>query len=125
MSEKHRCFINRGLFSTYFLGILFVISISVTAISFNLKAKFHIIDNMKENLKYQSEEMKILAEMKCLLANDALEEFHGENYAITSIEEDCLYVEVYGEREETIVIFYDKESKEVIDVAIRRSIKMS
>lgn len=117
---------NDGFVSYYFLAMLLYIVSLISVIVLKDMDTMYTEMQMKEAGIYQKMEIEVLYDLKERIKNDALDT------SMTSLKNCCysvekndnfLYVEIKGEREESMTVTFDPESKIVLDYVCERDVE--
>lgn len=117
---------NEGFVSYYFLAmLLYIVSLMSVILLKDVDTMYTEIQ-MIEAGNYQKMEIEVLYDLKERVKND---EFDLSMIALKncsySVEknDNLLYVEIKGEREETMIVTFDPESKILLDYVCERNVE--
>lgn len=107
---------NKGIISSYFLGIMLFVTGFVTACAFAEKKQFEALISLKEAEKYQEAESIVMSELKCGLRNENLKDgaytAQGVYYQL-SVYDTSLYVIIEDPVQETMDISFNPDTKHI------------
>jgi hypothetical protein len=100
----------KGFVSLYFLGFLLYISVLCTVILENDCHRLRVINNMKEDTVYFQQEKQVLDAFRLFLTRDP-----DEQDPSFEIHDGTAYYTVEGEYPELVIIYFDPQTKEILD----------
>lgn len=113
---QRRLCTNKGIISSYFLGIMLFVTGFVTASAFTQKKQFEAIIHLRKAEKYQEAESIVISELKCGLLNENLKDgsytVQGVYYQL-SVYDASLYVIIMDPVQETMDISFNPDTKHI------------
>lgn len=118
---------NKGFISAYFLLMLGVVSTWMMILVSDTDHYLKAVSNMEENSRYYINEAIVISDIKCRI-NEGIEngsyEKNGVSYYV-EVFDNCLYVTVYGEMKETMLLQISETDHFIISCSYEREAKAS
>lgn len=106
---------HKGFVSLYFLGILLYLSALSAVIVENDISRMQTMENMLEDAECFDQERKTIQKFKCLLQQSSLEDREQDQQSEFEIDGSTAYIDIGGNYPELLTIYFDAETKHIID----------
>ena len=120
---KKDLFNKQGMISTYFLVLLYVVTLIIVVIFANAKNQSEAYINIEEANEYFIQENKVINDLRCKLEDPSLES--GEEsidnvFYSYEVEESSITISISSPKREWLFITYDPTSKHLLDYSTLR-----
>jgi hypothetical protein len=114
--RKYLAASRKGFVSLYFLGFLLYITSISTAVAANDCCRIRTISNLKTDAACFAQESEAIAQFKCDLTNGMFDDQKEERSSSgAEIQNETAYIELDGDYPEMMIIYFERESRQVID----------